>query len=279
MIRRPLALLLLCLMAFASPAAGEDAQAWMRRQEPLHRLQEPERVDALLREVRARFPGFLASLGAIARLRLGTPYLLGCLGEERPPDAKPLFRLDVADCTVFVLTSAALAHGGSVAEAREWMKKLNYHPVGPGQDPVSYANRNHFTFDRLHSSPYFSDLTREVAPPERLKHVDVTLNVKDNGSPLLDIPWRRRVSLYYLPQEHVDRAVLDRLPEVCGVAFVREKNFKLGLDVSHEGLVLDRRQLIEASSVQKVVRSSDLIAFLRGGGKPYFDGVIFFALH
>jgi hypothetical protein len=276
---RQLIVFQLALLAFqpVGVAGVPDAEAWLKQQPPLYRVQDPARIDSFLRQLHVRFPDFNQALSAVARARVGTPYVLGCLGEEKGKDKGPLFRLDVADCTVFVLTSTALARSSSLREAREWMKKLNYYAVAAGEDPVRYENRIHFTEDRLQTSPYFKDITAAVAPAS-VRKVELTLNLTASGKRLIDIPWQKRVTLSYVPAAQVDAAILSRLPSPCGVAFVRQKNLAKGLLVGHEGLVLDRHLLVDASSVKKQVEATDFRTYLQGDPHPYFDGVIFYAI-
>ena len=48
--------------------------------------------------------------------------------------------------------------------------------------------------------------------------------------------------------------------------------------VSHEGIVLDRQTLVDASSIKKRVESTDFLTYLHEDRKPYLDGVIFFKI-
>lgn len=262
-------LMSMLLLLLAAPALAADA--WIASQPKLQTL-SPAAADGLLAQVARRYPSFQDRVKAIALLRVGTPYVLGCLGEEKGQDRKPIFRIDEADCTVLVLTTSAMAHGGSLAAAREWMKKLNYYPA---KDPVAYANRVHFTEDRLLSSPYFRDVTARVS--SGLKSMTLVLNRKADGSKLLDIPFEKKVTVRWIPIDAVNATMLDRLPPTAGVAFVREANVKLGLVVAHEGLVLDRRDLVHADSVAKRVSRTPLLDYLKRNA-DWFQGVILYEL-
>lgn len=260
----------------APPPAGGDA--WLESQPRLQALKDPAAVDRLLAEVHRRYPDLGTRLRALALLRLGTPYVLGCLGEEKPPDLKPIFRIDQVDCTVLVLTTTALAHAPSLQGARDMMRVLNYHPVPAGQDPVTYANRMHFTYDRLTSSRHYGILEAPEQAAGGTTKVTLILNRKKDGTPLLAIPWERRVTARYIPTSAISEKVLATLPPACaGVAFVRKKNFPLGLVVAHEGLVIDRRDLVHADSKAKQVRRVGLLDYLRRNA-DWFDGAIFFAI-
>lgn len=251
-----------------------DDDQWISTQKKLYGISDKAELNALLKEVHRRFASLNDRIRAIALLRLGTPYVGGCLGEETPPDTGPLFRLDVADCTVFVITSVALAHKETWKGAREMMKVLNYHnPPVVGKEVVSYNNRIHFTYDRLHGCPYFRDITDELLPEGELSRATVTLNRKSDGSRLLNIPWEKKVTARYIPSSRVDALLCSRLPEACGVAFVREKNFKIGVVVTHEGIIIDKKWLIHANSISKKVMKTDLCGYMRDNS-DYFDGLI-----
>ena len=54
-----------------------------------------------------KFPAFHDRLKAFSSWQIGTPCKIFCLGEEIDPDPDPIFRLDVSDCTVHILTNLA----------------------------------------------------------------------------------------------------------------------------------------------------------------------------
>ncbi len=211
-------------------------------------------------------------LHSLALMRNGTPYELGCLGEEKDPDRDPIFRLDKADCTVLVLTGAALIHSTSLKDAEEAIVSIHYREGRP-----DYSNRYHFTTDRIFFSPWFEGITEEVAADSQITTISMTLNRKADGERLLDIDWERKVTVGYLPAADLTAEILARLPAACGVAFVNEKNRENGYLVSHEGIVLDGETLHHASSAEGMAVSVDLLEYLRGTGeRPRFDGVIFY---
>ena len=116
----------------------ETKWQWIDNQKKLYELSSTE-IDSILEEVWQRFPEEEERLKALAILRLGTPYQLGCLGEESGRDKDPIFRLDVTDCTAFILTNTALLLSKNLEEAREMMRFLNYQP---GED-ITFENRLH----------------------------------------------------------------------------------------------------------------------------------------
>ncbi len=242
---------------------------------PLANLEPPE-LDRLLAALADSVADFGARLRALTVARIGTPYALGTLGEESAGDPDPLFRVDEADCTVLVLTTTAMAHAQSVAEARRAMGPANYRPLAQTY-PVTYANRWHFTSDRLHGSPAFRDQTRRWAGDAPLRRVRLTLNRTSSGAELLPINWQRSLELDYLPAALV-AGVVSRWPALVGVAFVREAWRERGLLVAHEGILLDGHCLIHASSVAGQVVAVDFLDYLLGGDEPpRFDGVLIYS--
>ena len=250
---------------------------------PLHTL-EHAALDRLLADLPDRLPRYEDRLRALALARLGAPYALGTLGVANADDPDPVFRVDEADCTVLVLTTAALAHARSAAEAERWMGPANYRRQGDAF-PVAYRNRLHFTADRLHASPLFADITAEVAGPEERKSVHVVLNRRAGGKELLPLGgWERALDLAYVPAARLAE-VLPRAPALAGIAFVRESNIARGFLVAHEGFLLDGRCLLHASAEAKQVTAVDVLdyVFRRGNpdparaGKPRFDGALIYA--
>jgi len=259
--------LILAILLFSLSPEAQAAEA-------LFYTLKPGQVTTILADLHTRGKSFDERMKALALLRVATPYQLGCLGEEAPPDTDPIFRTDVTDCTVFVLTTCAMAHKASYGEARDMMKLLNYHnPPVSGEKVVTYPNRIHFTYDRLHGNPFFQDITGELLPPSKLAKVEITLNRKSDGTNLLDIPWERKVTAHYIPAAEITPSLLSGLPGVCNVGFVRKKNFNLGLVISHEGLIIDRKWLVHANSISKKVQKQGFLTYF-GSNSDYFDGII-----
>jgi len=240
----------------------------------LHAANRSE-IDSFLAGDRWGALGPTERLRLLTRLRRGTPYKLGCLGEEREPDRDPVFRLDQADCTVLVLTDAALIRARSLDEARERMIGLHYR-----EGRATYEDRFHFTADRILSSPSFEEITGRYIPDSLLRRAEVVLNEGANGEPLLPIPWRRAVQIPYLPTENVTPRLLAGLPPLCGVAFVDRANIDKGYLVSHEGLLIDGRILHHSSSDAGSVVDVPLLDYLRlADGRNRFDGMVFYKIH
>lgn len=258
-----------------SPEEGGGDSDDVRRGGPIHQMPEAE-LDRFLARLHREIPSLEERLKILALRRLGTPYSRDCLGEEAGLDPDPLFRADSTDCTVFILTQVAMAHAASVEDARRNMRSANYRAVETHR-PVRYATRLHFTVDRLDASPYFRNITGELMSEADLEEATVTLNRRADGSRLLPLAWERDVSVSYIPAGRVTDSVLERLPEVAGVALVREKQFEMGVVAAHEGMLLDGRDFVHASSTEGRVVSVPFLEYLfPQSGEPLFDGVIFY---
>jgi len=253
---------------------NETNWQWLEKQKKIYQS-SPTEINSILKELWERFPNEDERLKAIAILRLGTPYQLGCLGEESGRDKDPIFRLDVVDCTVFVLTTVALVHSQDLEKAKKMMRFLNYRP----DSEMIYENRLHFTTERNMISPYFQDITEEIAGKEKIITKKVILNrIKKDGTRWINIDWEKEMLIKYIPNEYITKEFLFGLPKSVGIAFVKEKYFETGLDVVHEGLLFDRELLIEASSIEKKVLRKDFYDyyFNEDDSTPKFDGVVLY---
>ncbi len=254
---------------------SETNWQWLENQKKLYKLNSTE-INFILTEIQKRFPDKFKRLKALSILRLGTPYQLGCLGEEAGRDKDPIFRLDITDCTAFVLTNVALLHSQSLAEAREMMRYLNYQP----NSEMTFENRLHFTTDRNEVSPYFQDITGEVLCGCSLKAVEVTLNkIKADGERLIDINWEKETVFRYIPNEYITKELFQNLPKALGIAFIKKGDEEIGLDVRHEGFLFDGELLFHASSAKGEVVSEDFFGYYFGeNSSSRFDGVILFEI-
>ncbi|MCK4252759.1 DUF1460 domain-containing protein, partial [candidate division WOR-3 bacterium] len=228
---------------------SETKSQWLNNQKKLYELSSTK-VNFLLEEIWQRFPEKEERLKALAILHLNTPYQLGCLGEESGRDKDPIFRLDVTDCTAFILTNTALLLSKDLEEAQEMMKSLNYRT----DKNIIFENRLHFTIDRNITSPYFRDITEEIAGIDRMMAINLVLNkVKEDSSRLIDINWEREVVLKYIPHKYITENLIDKLPKSVGIAFIRKEDAQIGLDVAHEGFLFDNQLFLHASSIEKKV--------------------------
>jgi len=213
-------------------------------------------------------------VAAWAFLEVGIPYELGPLGEEAPPDTQPVIAFKTADCATLNLVAAALAHRIDAGGERRAMQRANYRNWGR----IQYDERLHFTTDRLDVSPYYRDITRQVAGV-LCESAKVTLNRRRDGTHWIPIPWTRKRVVAYVPRalgaefpEWFDRR---RIPDAMGVAFVDRSKLDDGLDVVHESLLWKGRTLLHASSRTGRVVTVPWTEFLDGPGKRY-DGFVLF---
>jgi len=92
------------------------------------------------------------------------------------------------------------------------------------------------------------DITSSVAHENDLEKVEIELNKKQDGSEFLDLNWSSEETIYFIPSEKINENILLKLPQVCGLAFVKREYFKLGIVIAHEGYLIDQTNLIHASS-------------------------------
>ena len=212
-------------------------------------------------------------VAAWAFLQVGTPYQLGPLGEEAPPDTDPVIEFRTTDCAVLNLVSAALAHTREAGGEREAMALANYRG-----GRISYATRFHFTTDRLDSSPYYRDITKRVGGAE-CRSRTVVLNRRVGGGRWIPIDWSRTRRVYFVPRalgsQFASWHDQGRLPAAVGVAFVRVARMSDGLDVVHESMLWEGRTFLHASSLTGRVVTMPWTKFLIGPGRSY-DGFVLF---
>jgi len=252
---------------------AETKWQWLDNQKKLYELSSTE-INSILKEIWQRFPEKEERLKALAILRLNTPYQLGCLGEESGRDKDPIFRLDTTDCTTFVLTNVALLHSRNLEDAREMMRYLNYR-----EEDITFENRLHFTTDRNIVSSYFCDITEEIAGMDRLITTNIVLN-RSNGDRLIDIDWKKEMTLKYIPNKNITKELFQILPKSIGIAFIRKRDSEIGLDVAHEGFLFDNQLFLHASLIDKKVVAINFwdYYFAKENYAPRFDGVIFFEI-
>ena len=72
---------------------------------------------------------------------------------------------------------------------------------------------------------------------------------------------------------------IDKLPVISGVAFVKESYFDTGLIVAHEGMVVNNKNIIHASSEYGKTVNMDFMEYYFRSDGPLFDGVLFYSFH
>ncbi len=248
----------------------EDRWEWLSRQNKIYSLNSVQ-VNLTINEVNSRFLDPFEKMKAISILRLGTPYQLGCLGEGSGRDSDPIFRIDVTDCTAFILTNVALFHSRDLSSAREMMSFLNYRSASN----ISFSNRLHFTTDRNMTSSFFKDITNVIGG-NLTKEKKVILNkINSSGSRLIDIDWEKEVLIKYVEKSNINENLFSKAPQVVGIAFIREGDDKIGLDVRHEGILFDGKDFFHASSSRGRVVSENFFEYY---SKSNFDGILIFSM-
>lgn len=254
----------LCADAFSAEHSRskteQELQVWLNEL-PKPWNETEETLGHSLAKFHQQFPNYHDRLRALAYWRIGTPYKIFNLGEEQAPDTDPIFRMDVSDCTSHILTTMSLAESESWQQARDTLIQIHYKPDVFGEKKADYTKRWHFTADRLlhhKMTPHVSDVYIDTS---KLKRVSLSLNQKQDNSEFLDIAWTRLVNVDYIPSENVSSELLAKLPSLIGVAFVKESYFKMGLVMSHEGMLMDGKYLLHAgqSAGQTVVE--DFMAY------------------
>lgn len=193
-------------------------------------------LDALLGELQRRFPEYLKRIKAVAALYKGAPYCTTPLKDE----TANWFPYQKTDCTLFVLYSTAFANSSNYQEALTHMRHLHYRGA-----KVGFKTRYHFTADRITDpdNKYFSVITRQyVKNPDDLKQLTLNLNRKHDGASYFNgrlDNWSRKVTISYIPRAGFHLGMLRSLPEVIGIAFVKQSNWEKGVVVGHEGLLVE----------------------------------------
>ena len=267
--------LILFVGCFSGCSAEQSPEEWLETLPKPWLVSEGE-MDTILPQFQERFPEFQDRMRAFALWRVGTPYEIFKLGEEKAPDPDPILRFDVSDCTGHNLTSLAAVHSRSWSETRARMIDIHYKANTEGIKEPSYANRWHYTLDRITANPYTVDITGTLLPRDQLDSIDITLNSKLEGGEFLDLGWERSMRAYYIPNDEIDAALMAQLPKICGVAFVKPKYFKLGIVMGHEGMIIDGKDLIHASqSAGETVRVPFLEYYFPSDG-PFHGGIMIF---
>jgi len=112
-----------------------------------------------------------------------------------------------------------------------------------------------------------------------LESVEIILNRKEDGKEFLDLGWEKSTLIQYIPSNNITQEILQKLPHVSGVAFVKKTYFKMGLVVAHEGMIIDQKNIIHASSEYDKTVNLDFMDYLFRENGPLFDGVLFYKFH
>ena len=238
-----------------------------------------EQISEILPQFHKKFPDFHDRLRAFALWQVGKPYELFCLGEESGEDKDPIFRLDVSDCTVHILTSLASAQSYSWQEAKNTLIDIHYKPSDDGISIPTYKSRWHFTTDRIQDNPSTKNITSSLINNKELMTVNLTLNKKENGDEFLNLDWQKPTTIQFIPNKLIDKDLLYKLPSIAGVAFVKKSYYKMGLVVAHEGMIIDNKNIIHASSEFGKTVMMDFMEYYFLDDGPRFDGILIFSFN
>ena len=92
----------------------------------------------------------------------------------------PIFRLDVSDCTVHILTGLASVQSKSWNEAKDNLIQIHYKSDNKGRSAPSYKHRWHFTTDRIQDNYSTQDISSSLLMDDQLEKRTITLNQKQN---------------------------------------------------------------------------------------------------
>lgn len=185
---------------------------------------------------------------------LGVPYMVSPLGEAVLPDADPLIRFDVFDCTTFVETVLADAN-------QEKLNKIRYK-----NGEVGFLSRNHFIeSDWLQNN---SELVENVSGKyAQTKIMNVTIDKKSWFKKLhnIDVDFVPiGVALEYIPYEYAHDIIVDKNMIVLFVADNQKNRDKIGTDLAivHMGFVFPEDILRHASSEHGAVVDASFRAYM-----------------
>ena len=238
-----------------------------------------EQISDILPQFHKKFPDFHDRLKAFALWQVGKPYELFCLGEESGEDKDPIFRLDVSDCTVHILTSLASVQSSSWQEARNTLIDIHYKRNDDQTSIPTYKSRWHFTTDRIQDNPSTKNITSSLVSNQELVTINLTLNKKEDGDEFLKLGWEKPTTIQFIPNKFVGEDLLDKLPQIAGVAFVKKTYFKMGLVVAHEGMIIDNKNIVHASSEFGKTVNMDFMEYYFLDDGPRFDGVLIFSFN
>ena len=137
-------------------------------------------------------------------------------------------------------------------------------------------SRWHFTTDRILLNPSTVNITEELISKDSLTLVQINLNRKENGEEFLDLNWERKILIGFIPNEKINQKLLNSLPEICGLCFIKKSYFKMGIAVAHEGMLIDQKNLVHASSEYRKTVNIDFMDYYFRENGAVFDGVLIY---
>jgi len=241
-------------------------------------LLDQKGVELILPQFHDNFPKYHQRIKALNLWRVGTPYRAFCLGEENGRDTDPLIRIDSSDCTVHILTTLVFGESFNWHSARDMMVDIHYKMDENGVKEPTFESRWHFTSDRILNHPKTIDITQDIVSNSEIEFINIVLNEKSDGSEFLDLNWKSRETIGFIPIENLKDEHLKLIPQVCGIAFVKRSYFEMGIVIAHEGFIIDNTNLFHASSEYKETVNIKMMDYLLNNGNPRFDGVMFYKI-
>ncbi|MFA6092521.1 MAG: N-acetylmuramoyl-L-alanine amidase-like domain-containing protein [Elusimicrobiota bacterium] len=226
----------------------------------LSALQSPQ-IDAAIQDAVRGKSKMSARIEAVSALFLGTPYVLGALGEGTYGqfDRDPLIRFDAVDCTTFVETVMALALADGLSQGAKMLNRIRYK-----NGNIRYVQRRHFTeadwIPGNIAEGFLRDVTRELSGGAartarklvkkeawyaRKTASDLSgLSESEKQAQLKRLQSLGRglpdeeAELPYLPIENLAEA-LPRIPSGTIASLVREDQPDMPTMVSHQLFIID----------------------------------------
>tara|TARA_B110000014_G_scaffold238464_1_gene205131 strand:+ start:512 stop:1345 length:834 start_codon:yes stop_codon:yes gene_type:complete len=271
-------ILIFFAMTFIINCRDNDRQFdWVNNLPHAWKLSESE-FGGYLAQFQNRYPDYADRLKALNLWRVGTPYGLYCLGEEKGEDNDPIIRNDSSDCTVHMLTTLAFAESYDWKSARNAILDIHYKAGSNNKKEATFKSRWHFTADRLLNHDRTIDITKSLAESGNLEIVEIELNKKEDGEEFLDLKWTLKDSISFIPMENLNKTIISKAPSVCGIAFVKRSYFKMGIMIAHEGFLIDRSRLVHASSEFGETVNVDFFDYIKKNNEYRFDGVMLFKI-
>ena len=124
----------------------------------------PQDIAQALRRIGNDHPGLQDRIGVVSSYFLGTPYVLGPLGEgpQGEFDRNPIVSFSALDCTTFVEEVMAFSLDPDLAGGTALLQKIRYK-----DGVISYQTRNHFpSVDWIPNNikaGFIKDITRDLA--------------------------------------------------------------------------------------------------------------------
>ena len=185
--------------------------------------------------------------GFISQYFLSTPYLESTLTGSIDEQEVFVVNLGGVDCFTFIDYVEAMRLSGSFDEFKENLKKVRYQ-----YGDVDYRKRNHFFTDWAEfGRANILDVTGAIGG-NRTKKVKKILNIKENGTYLLEGITPREREIVYIPVHEMNSFVLAAMRTGDYAGIYTELP---GLDVSHAGIIIKAGNgeilLRHASSLEK----------------------------